>query len=178
MGLITSTLGAYYQADALKGRSKSMALAAEFQETLANINARAAEFDAQQLISDSQRAAGRSDLQYRAFAAAARTRQAAAGIQAGVGSAGEVQASIELSRQTDRVSITQNGLRAASAARLRGVGSLNAATAAAASAANFRIGGRSISPVLAGFSSLLQGSGSVAQGFARDEQARIRYGGG
>lgn len=174
-GLVTSVIGAYYGAQAARDQGKSQALALEFQQTLANINARAAEIDAQGILRESQRQMGRTDLQYRALARAAQARLAARGVQAGVGSAGEIRASIEYARQSDRVSITTSGVRAANAARMQAVNARNQAIAAGVGASNLRIGAQSINPGFAGGSALLQGLGGLAGTVARTRRADLRY---
>jgi len=174
-GVATAAIGAYYGAEAARDQAKSQALALEFQQTMAHINARAAEFDAQQILRESARQAGRSGMQYRAIAQAARTRLAAGGIESGVGSAAEVQASIEFSRQADRVSITSSGMRAANNVRMGAVNARNQAIAAGTSAQNIRLGANSINPWMAGTTSLLQGVSGVAQSYARSRRADLRY---
>lgn len=175
-GVALQVVGAFYGILATKDAREAQALALQHQQTLANLNARAAEMDAQFARKESQRQAGRSDLQYRAVASAARTRQAAAGIQRGVGSAAEVQASIELSRQADRVSITTSGIRAANAYRMQAVNARGQAGMAGLSAANLRLGNASISPWVQAAGSLLQGAGNYGQSRARTRRDERRFG--
>lgn len=169
-GLVTSTIGAYNQAQAARYQSQSSALQLELEQSLANINARLAEMDIENQEIATRRAVGRSDLRYRSILARARVNQARGGIQSGVGSAGEVAASILLARESDRISITSEGIRAANAIRMRGAGFLNQATAAGAAARNLR--GLNISPALAGLSTFLGGGSGIVRDLQRTGRER------
>ena len=91
------------------------------------------------------------------------TRQAAAGIQGGVGSAAEVVASIDLAKETDQLAITKNAVRAASAARTGRVAQMNQAMLSGVSAVNLRSSASSMSAGLAAGTSLLGSAGAVSR---------------
>jgi hypothetical protein len=171
-GLVTQAIGAFYSVKASQYQAKSQALSLEFQQQLSFINARAAERDAQQSLLAGQREAGRVGLQFRQLAGAVRARQAAAGIQAGVGSAGEIATSIELAKQTDQLAITRNSVRQASAARTGRVNALTRAAMAGISAANLRTTAGSLDPGLSGLTTLVGGAGQVASYWDRYNRTR------
>jgi hypothetical protein len=178
-GYLNQAVGAYYSAKAQQYALKSQALDLEFQQTMAAINARSAELDAQLELEAGRRDVGRVGLQYGQVKGAERARQAAGGTQAGVGSAAEVQASIETAKELDQITISANAVRAANAARTRATGYESVARMAGVNAANARTAGRNIQP-WAGFgSSLLAGAGGVAREWVANERqsARYRYGG-
>lgn len=162
-GLFTSAIGAYYSVQAFQSKARQQADALEHQRQMSFLNARAAERDAQASLLAGQEAAGRVGQRFAQIRGTTRARQAAAGIQAGVGSAGEVMASIELARQTDQLTITRNALREANAARRGREAALSRGRFAGASAQGLRATADSASRTLAGASSLIGGSGRVAQ---------------
>ena len=175
-GAATSVVGAYYQVDAVRYQAKSQAIDLELQKTLANINARAAELDAQQQIRASHQAAGRSDLQYKQIQASVRVAQARGGVQAGVGSAKEVQASITYAKEADRIAITANGVRAANNSRLRAAGLRNQAIAAGTAASNARIGGNLAQPWMASLQTILGSGAQVGKAWVAGQRSQRRYG--
>lgn len=172
-GVALQTVGAFYSAEADRYNLKSQASTQDFQASLAAFNARSAELDAQRQLRASQQEAGRSDLRYRQILARSRVAQNRGGIQAGVGSAGEVQASIRFSQQSDRFSITMNGVLASNAARLRSVGLQNQALLARTSAANLRRQARGISPALAALTSAISGGASLLGQQAQQQRAGL-----
>lgn len=165
-GAISSAIGAFYAARAQRYTARSARLNLEFQGTIADINARAAEQDAQFLIESGQLEKLKSTLQFGAAKATARTRRAASGLQAGVGSAAEVQASIEAVKEIDSLTIDKNSLRAAGAARTRAVNFRNVALMSRVSALNVADSARSLRPGMAAFTSLLGSTGSFATSLA------------
>lgn len=162
-GAITSSVGAYYGAIAQRYQLKSQAQDLDFQATMAGINARAAEMDASVALEAGRSEKGRRTLQYGQVKAGARTGQAAAGVQAGVGSAGEVLASIEAAKEIDSLTIDRNALRAARGFKSQAVDLRNRSSLARMSAGNARQFAGSISPGLSALTSLLGGAGRVAQ---------------
>lgn len=161
-GAVSSAIGAFYSVQAAQYRAKSTALSLEFQQQMSFMNARAAERDAQRSLLAGQREAGRVGLQYKQLKGATVARQAAAGIQGGVGSAGEIAASIELAKETDQLTITRNAVRAANAHRTGRVNALNRGQLAGVSAANLKTTAGAMSPGLSGLTSLVGGAGQVA----------------
>mgnify|MGYP003132139393 CR=1 FL=1 len=176
-GVLTSAIGAFYSIKSAQYQAKSQAMNLEFQATMADMNARAAENDAQNILRAGQQQAGQVGLQYRQLKSATRARRGGAGIQSGVGSAAEIDASIDYAKETDIISINMNTVRAAKGRRMQGVGMQTQASMGRLSASNMLASARSMNPGLAGFTSLLGGATGVASTWAqsrRDEQ-RYRY---
>lgn len=159
---LSSAIGAFYSVKAAQYQAESAASSLDFQRSLANINARNAERDAQHSLLAGQREAGRVGLRYRQIKASMKTVQAAAGIQAGVGSAGEVAASIELSSELDQLAITRNSVLQANASRTGRESILNRATMQGISARNMRASAGAMNPYVSGGISLIGGAGQVA----------------
>lgn len=166
-GVLTSAIGGYYGVKAQQYNAKAAALAADFESDMAAFNARAGEQDAQAVLRAGRRSSGQSSLAYRQLKAGTRARRSARGVQSGVGNAAEVDASIEFAKESDRITINRNTIRAANARRLAAVGLEGRAGLARASAENLRSGARSLSPGIAAGSSLLAGSGYVAPSWER-----------
>lgn len=191
-GMATSAIGSYYgakiqqsqlraQSDTLRYQSQSQAMSLQFQKDMATLNAELSEADAQQILLSGEREAGKISRAYGRAKSANRASMAARGVQLGEGSTAEVDASIELAKQVDMLTINANRTRAAAAARMQrvnyanqalmsGVSASNVATMGAISAANLRESADSISPFGQAFSSLLGNAGAVANTWYRDNQ--------
>ncbi len=166
-GAVTSAIGAFYSVKAAQYQAKSAALSLEFQQQMAYINARAAERDAQRALLAGQREAGRVGLAYKQLKGSTVARQAAAGIQGGVGSAGEITASIDLAKETDQLTITRNSVREANAHRTGRVNALNRGSMAGVSAKNLRATSGAMSAGVSGLTTLVGGAGQVASSWYR-----------
>lgn len=164
-GALVSSIGAFYAVDAQKYNLRSEALNLAFQGSIAGINAQIAEQDANALLRAGQQEKALSTLRFGQVKAASRAVQGASGLQAGVGSAGEIQASIELAKDLDSMTIESNALRAAGAARLQAVNLRNRAMLARVSAASARRFSSTLSPGLAALTSLIGGAGQVTSSF-------------
>jgi hypothetical protein len=174
-GLASQAIGTYYQVKTAEYQAKSAALDLEFESTMAALNARAAEQDAQLELQSWHREMGRMGLQYRQALSAQRTTTAAAGIQAGVGSAAEVMASGNLAKEMDLITMNSNAMRAANAARTRAVNFRNQSLLTSLSARNIRNSAGLMSPWLSAGTSLLGGAGQVAQQWATSGVRDRRY---
>jgi len=174
-GLVQQAIGAFYSAKSAQYQAKAAASTADFERSIANINARSAELEAESILTAGQREAGRLQLGYRETKGSQRVSQAAAGIQAGVGSAAEVQATTEIAKEIDSLAITANSVRAANAARARATEFRNRGLLAGVSAANLRGSAHSISPGLAAGTSLLGGAGTVASQWAASRKLDYLY---
>jgi hypothetical protein len=166
-GMVSQTIGAYYAAQAQRYRARSERLNLEFQGSIADINARAAERDAQDLLAAGQLEKMSATLRYGAVKATSRARIAASGLQAGVGSAAEVQTSIEAAKEIDALTIDRNAVRAANASRMRAVNYRNEALLARVSARNVHDMAHSLSPAFAAFTSLLGSAGPLADSLSQ-----------
>jgi|TARA_Y100000310_G_scaffold74983_1_gene71220 hypothetical protein len=170
-GTVSSAIGAFYSVKSAQYQAKSKALSLEFEQSMSYIDARNAERDAQATLLSGQYEVGKVGLQYGQVKEATLARQAASGIQGGVGSAGEIATSIEFAKEADQLTITRNAVRAASAHRTRRVNVLARGRLAGVSAQNLRGTAGAMSPGLAGFSSLLGGAGGVARNWYDIERA-------
>ena len=115
-GALNSALGSFYSAKSQQYQLKGAAMNADFQQSMANLNARAAERQAQAIIEAGQREIGRYTMQAGAAKASANASQAARGIQAGVGSAAEISASQDYIKAVDVMTMDVNTARQAAAA--------------------------------------------------------------
>jgi hypothetical protein len=175
-GVATEAIGAFYAIDAQKYQLRSQALSAEFAENIARINARAAEFDAHLALEAGRRRRALSTLRSGQVRGAQRVSAAARGVQAGVGSAGEIMASVELAKDVDAFAIDAQAFREASIARRRATGELTRADLARVSATNLRGTADALNPFLAAGSTILGGSGRLALQFGQNERRRLRFG--
>lgn len=166
-GAVMTAIGAFYSVKAAQYQAESQALQLEHQGQMSALNARAAERDAQSLLAAGQEEAGRTGLRYRQIKGAVRARQAAAGIQSGVGSAAEVVTSVDLAKEADQLAITRNAVRAANASRTQRVNALNRGRFADLSATNLRRSAGSMNPWLSGLSSLIGSGASVSKEWYR-----------
>ena len=162
-GAVTGALGAYYAVQASQYRAKSQALALDLQQDLSYIDARRAERAAQGSLLAGHREAARAGLRYGQVRAALKTRQASSGVQAGVGSAGEVVASVDYAKEADQLVITRNAVQQANAYRTGAVNAEAQARAAGVSGDNLLRTAGLASPGLAASASLLGGAGQVAK---------------
>lgn len=169
-GGLNSAIGSFYSAKSQQYQAKSAAMNADFQQSMANRNARAAEQQAQNIMEAGQREAARYTMQAGAAKSSAMASQAARGIQAGVGSAAELAASADIIKQSDLMTIDVNTAREAAAARMQKVNYQSQAAAAGASAANMRATGRSINPLMGAGTTLLGGAASFASQYAQDRR--------
>lgn len=164
-GAAVSAIGAFYGTQAQRYTLRSNALSLQFQASTAGLNAQLAEQEANVILQAGKQEKAFATLRFGQLKATSRATQAAAGVQAGVGSAGEVQASIELAKDIDALTIERNAVRAAGQARLRAVDFRNQASLARVSAANARRFSSTLSPGLAALTSLIGGSSQVASAF-------------
>lgn len=148
-GAASSAIGAFYSA-------KSMKINLGYQSFMDNLNAGIAEKTAQSALSQGQQQVGMITQRAGDIKSAQRASMAANGIDLGEGSAAEVQASTDLSKQIDANTATANAVRAAWGYRMQVTNDQNAALMSQTSA-------NSISPGMAGATSLLGSAGKVAQ---------------
>lgn len=161
MGAVNSAIGSYYQAKSQQYQLQSQALSAEFQKSMSQINARQAEYQAQSLLQVGERQIGQLTMRYGKAKGARRASVAASGVSLGVGSAAEVEASQDIAKEIDVLTINANAVRAAEEARLRGVGFQNQALLQGVSAQNLAASAGTISPFGAAGTSLLGSAASL-----------------
>lgn len=161
-GAAYNAVGAFFGAKSQQKQLESGALSAEHEASIANLNARAAESDAQAILAAGQRDVGLTGLRYAQEKGSSAASAAARGVQAGVGSAAEVQASIEFAKQVDQMTITADSVRSAEAQRTRATDLRNRSALSLTSARNLRRTARSINPWSSAAASLLGGGGQLA----------------
>lgn len=155
-GALQSGIGSYYSA-------KSTASSLEFQAEIAAINARMAERTAQSILQAGQDEQGRLSARAGQIKSKQKTRQAARGVQIGVGSAAEEVASTDIVKETDMLTINANAVRQAWAARTQSVNLANESLLKGTSAG-------SISPFSAMSTDLLTGATKVASYWDRNRK--------
>lgn len=166
-GAVADAVGSYYAVKAMQYQARMQASALHHQQQMSYIEARQAERDAQRATRAGQREGARLSLQYGQAKAATTARQAAAGIQGGVGSAAEIAASIEYAKQSDRLVIDRNAVLEANAHRTRRTNAVNSGLFAGTMAANVRRMSGAVSPELAGVSSLLGSGAGVVDAYGK-----------
>lgn len=177
-GMVTGAIGAFYAAKDQQYQARAGALSLEFQQNMAALNSRQAELDAFHILEAGAREKGLRTLRYGQIKSSARASQAARGVQAGVGSAAEIEASIDLAREMDSLAMDINTVRAAGRARRAAVDQQNRAALLGVSAANLRGTAGAINPLLSGVTSLLGGAGQVASRWAANKRLERLYGAG
>ena len=132
-----------------------------FSAQMSAINARQAEFAAQQATMAGQRAIGRYTMEAGQRRAAARTSLAARGIQAGVGTSAEIMASMDLVKEVDRLTMDSNLVRQSEALRSQQLNYMSQSVLQATSANNVNATAGSISPFSATFTNLMGSAASI-----------------
>lgn len=161
-GFAQSAASAYYQAAAQKGQLRSAAMDAEFASSMASINARAAEREANAILLAGQQRASILAGQYNEAQQGFKVRTAASGIRQG-GSAAEVRASMDMAKEMDLAALNANVVGQVEAARGQAVDQRNRALLSQVSAANLRRTGGTISPWGNVLTSLVGNSGQLAE---------------
>ena len=148
IGAVGSAIGAYQQAKSVRSQLR-------YQAAMAEINSRLAETSAQQALQQGQQQIAASTMKYGAVKSSQRAAMAANGVDLGVGSAAEVQASTDILKEIDKNSIEQAAIRTAFGYRAQGTNYQNQALMDRTSAS-------SISPASSFGSTLLGGATKVA----------------
>lgn len=146
---ISSAVGSYFSSAAQK-------ISLDAQAHIAEINARMAEMSAQSALMQGHQQVGALTLQAGQLKSRQRAAMAANGIDLGVGSAAEVQASTDIMKEIDANTTISNSVRSAWGIRSQAMNYQNEALVKRASAS-------AISPGMNLFSSLLSGVGKVAE---------------
>lgn len=169
-GALSQAVGGFYAAKSQKQQLKAQALSFEFEQSMSNINARNNELEAQSILEVGQKQEGLAGLAGAQAKASLLTSAGAAGIEAGTGSAAEVQASQEWTTQVEKLSIRANAARGAGAARTAATGMRIGAAMAGVNAENARTTARSINPHAAAFTSMLGSGAPIARQWYADRR--------
>lgn len=173
-GAIQGIVGTYYSSKTQKYQLESQKLSFQYKQAMSEINARQMENQAQAILLQGERQIGQVTLRAGKIKGATRASQAARGIVAGVGSAAEEIATIDLMKETDALTINANAVRAAGAARMSAVGMSNEALMAQLSAENAGIAAGQVSPFGNALSSMVTAAGSVASSwYSNNRLARL-----
>lgn len=168
-GAINSAVGSYYQAKTMQYQLESQSSSMKFQQEVSGINARQAEFQAQRILEAGERAIGVSTMRYGKAKGAGRAAMAARGIQLGVGSAAEVEATTDIMKEIDSLTINANAVRQAEAARTQAANYTVQGMMQGVSADNLSASASTISPFGAATTSLLGSASSFATTMYRDK---------
>ena len=168
MGAIQSAVGAYYQSQTAKYQLQSQQLGFEFNQKMADINARQMENQAQWYMLQGERQIGTLTMRAGKVRSAQKASQAANGIDLGVGSAAEVRATTDLMKEEDAITININATRAANAARTQKVNFENQSLLAGVSANNAGSMADAVSPWANVGTSLMSSASTVAATWYKD----------
>lgn len=170
VGAVTSAIGSFYQASSERNRLKAEASSMQFQSLLSGINASRAEEDAQATLEAGNREVGRLTMAAGAQKSARTAAMAARGVRLGTGSTAEVQATGDLFKEIDALTLNRNAVRAANAARMRATNFRAQGLIQRVSADNLRRTARSINPWLAAGTSLIGGASQVGTQWAQNQR--------
>lgn len=155
---LTSAYANFTASRIAKEQTKAQASAFGHRARMLELDRRSAELRAQSILEQGNAEIGQLGLEAAQRRAAIAAGTAARGVEAGVGSAAEVQASERLIQAIDAYHINLDTVRAAEAERTRAVGIANEARFSRASARNLRRSAKTAYPE----SHLIAGLGSAA----------------
>lgn len=112
-----SAVDGYYGAKSQQYALRGRALTLDYQAGISRINAQLASQQASEVMRLREKRLMMTGLQYAQAEGARKARTAARGVQAGVGSAGEIAASLAFAKETDRLEINSASVREKNAAR-------------------------------------------------------------
>lgn len=170
IGGINSALGNYYAAKTAQYQAKSRASSYQFASDMEAINASAAESDAQSILEAGKSQIANYTMEAGQRKASAKTSMAARGMVLGEGSTRDVEASMDLVKDMDVLTINSNAVRAAEAQRRQGQNFRNQATVYGVSARNASMSSRSISPFASMTISLLSSASTIASQWRWQQQ--------
>lgn len=158
-GAVQSTIGSYYSAQMQKS-------SLQFQAEMQQINARIMEGQAQAELMNGQQQIAALTMQAGQLKGRQRASLAANGVDLGVGSAAELQASTDIMKEIDVNQINANAVQAAWGKRLQATNLSNDALQKRATAS-------SLSPMMAAGTSLLGSAGAVASSWYNMQKAGV-----
>lgn len=158
-GTASSAIGGYFGAATQKATLDG-------QAALSNVSARIAELGAQSALQQGQQQVASLTLKAGQLKSRQRVSMAANGVNLGVGSAAEIQASTDIMREIDKATIEANAIRTAFGYRTQAVNFQNEALMRRATA-------DSISPFGSAATSLLGSAGSVASSWYKFKDAGV-----
>ena len=123
-GAANSAIGTFYQAQSAQNQLKVQAQNERFQSQMSAINAKSAEFSAQQSLLAGEKQIGQYTMRAGQQKSSAVASMAARGIQGGVGSAKEVIGSMDIVKEIDRLTMSASNVRQAEAIRTQAMNDL------------------------------------------------------
>lgn len=175
-GLVMSAVGTYYGEKSRKLALESQARTALFQSQLSGINERIARRAAFDTLMAGRKQIAMMTLQSGLAKSSQTASMAARGIQAGVGSARDVMASMDFARETDALQVNSNATRQAGAQMMEATQFGIQGMMQRAQARNIRAQAKAINPWMAMAGSLLGGGGQMMSSIGRDQQMQQYYG--
>jgi hypothetical protein len=175
IGSLTSAVGAFYGARAAKEQLKSQESALAYQQEIASINARLAENNAQQILEAGNRQIGALAARYTQVQGQNRASLAARGVQAGVGSARDIEATQEYQKQVDVFTMRINTVLQANAARQQRTQYQMQQTMMGGQQGALAAARQGIQPWAAPAATLLGSAGQLASSYAQDMRNRAYY---
>jgi hypothetical protein len=169
-GSVNSAIGSYYAAESQKMQLKMQAQNQRFAAEMSRINARGAEFSAQQTLITGARQYGVFGMQAAQRRSGMRAALAARGGALESGSAREAMASQMYVDELDMLTINANRIRAAEAQRTQAMNYQIQSMMGGVSAQNIMATASTISPFSASFTSVLGSAGSMAQSWATNRR--------
>ena len=175
-GAVHQSIGAFYGARSQKLTLKAQASALEYQQRMANLNQRIVAREAVDAYQQAQKMIGQVTMQRGQEQAQARASMAARGLQAGVGSAAEVMASMEYAKQYESMAMSAQAVRQRASMMTQRTDIANQAMMAGVQAGALRGAAGAIMPGQALIGSLLGSAGNMmsqwayAQQFATQQQ--------
>ena len=170
MGAVQSVVGAYYQASSAKYQLQSQQLGFEFNQKMADINARQMENQAQWTLLTGERQIGTLTMRAGKIRSAQKASQAARGIGLGYGSTAEEIATTDLMKETDAITINVNATRAAGAYRTQRVNFENQSLMAGVSAENSGRMASAVNPWAAAATNMIGASTTYFSNMYRDQK--------
>ncbi len=164
-----NVIGSFYEAKSRQYMLRSQAVAADYEGSMADLNARQAELDAQSVLRSGQERAGVRGMQLAQDLATTKVSQAAAGVNLGVGSAAEVRASEQLAARIDMMRIGVDAARGAGERRMVAADQLNRAEAARLQGRLLRRQASAINPWRSAALTLINSSGQLASAWAQGQ---------
>lgn len=175
-GLVMSAVGSYYSAKSQKLAMEAQARTAEFQSKLSGVNERIARRAAADTFMAGRKQIAMMTLQAGLAKSGQAASMAARGIQAGVGSARDVMASMDFARQSDALQIDSNATRQAGAQLMESTQFGIQGMMQRAQARNIRAQAKGINPWMAVAGTLMGGGGQMMSNLGRDMQMQQYYG--
>lgn len=166
LGAVNQAIGSFYQARSQRLSLKAQASALEYQQRMANLNQRIVAREAVDMYQQAQKMIGQVTMQRGQEQAQARASMAARGLQAGVGSAAEVMASMEYTKQAEAMAMNAQAVRQRESMMTQRVDIANQGMMAGVQAGALRGAAGAILPGQALMASLLGSAGNMAAQWA------------